>query len=124
MSINKVQLANGETLIDLTDATATAETVLAGYTAYGADGNLISGIASSLSKTEVSVSLPSSGWANNQQAVSVAGVTANSTVCVRSDSASYENCYVYCSAQSNGSLTFSCVLRPLEDVTAIVLIFD
>lgn len=124
MSINKVQLANGETLIDLTDATATAETILAGYTAYGADGDLISGIASSLSKTEVSVSLPVSGWVNNQQTVSVAGVTTASTVCVRGDSASYDNCYVYCSAQSNGSLTFSCVLHPLEVVTAIVVIFD
>lgn len=124
MSINKVHLANGETLIDLTDATATAETILAGYTAYGANGDLISGIASSLSKTEVSVSLPVSGWVNNQQTVSVAGVTSDSTVCVRGDSASYDNCYVYCSAQSNGSLTFSCVLRPIEVVTAIVVIFD
>lgn len=37
MAINKVEYA-GETLMDITDTTATADTVLEGLTAYGADG--------------------------------------------------------------------------------------
>ena len=54
MANNKVQLANGTVLIDLTDATATASEVLSGYTAYGADGNKITGsyVPSSILVTE------------------------------------------------------------------------
>ena len=42
--VNKVVLGN-ETLIDLTDATASADKILTGYTAYGSDGNKLSGTA-------------------------------------------------------------------------------
>ena len=38
MGVNKV-VYGGKTLVDMTDATATPETVLEGYTAYGANGN-------------------------------------------------------------------------------------
>lgn len=44
MANNKVVLGN-EVLIDLTNDTVSAETLLAGETAHGADGNLITGIA-------------------------------------------------------------------------------
>lgn len=40
--VNKV-IANGETLIDLTQDTVTAEMMLEGATAHGADGSQISG---------------------------------------------------------------------------------
>lgn len=43
MANNKVQLSNGTTLIDLTDATATSADILQGETAYGADGTKITG---------------------------------------------------------------------------------
>lgn len=115
----------GKTLVDMTDATATAETVLAGYTAYGADGNLITGTASSTKRTEVNVSLPLSGWVDNQQTVAVSGVTAGSTVISGGDKGSepeYSTCEVYCSGQADGSLTFSCTYLPMEDVVANVLI--
>ena len=42
--VNKVVLGN-ETLIDLTDATATADKILNGYTADGSDGNKLLGTA-------------------------------------------------------------------------------
>lgn len=42
--VNKVVLGN-ETLVDLTDATATADKILNGYTAYGSDGNKLTGTA-------------------------------------------------------------------------------
>ena len=45
MGVNKV-VYGGQTVVDMTDATATADTVLAGYTAYGADGERIVGTAS------------------------------------------------------------------------------
>ena len=44
MGINKVQYGN-TVLIDLTDATATADKILQGYTAYGADGSKLTGTA-------------------------------------------------------------------------------
>ena len=42
--VNKVVLGN-ETLVDLTDATASADKILTGYTAYGSDGNKLTGTA-------------------------------------------------------------------------------
>ena len=42
--VNKVVYGN-DTLIDLTDATATADKILQGYTAYGADGSKLTGTA-------------------------------------------------------------------------------
>lgn len=42
--VNKV-VYGGDTLIDLTDATATADKILQGYTAYGADGQKLTGTA-------------------------------------------------------------------------------
>lgn len=45
MAVNKVVYA-GETLIDITDATLTPETLLEGYTGYNAAGLKVSGTAS------------------------------------------------------------------------------
>lgn len=46
MAINRVDF-NGNTLIDLTSTTATADTILEGYGAFGKDGNWIDGTATS-----------------------------------------------------------------------------
>lgn len=127
MGVNVVNYG-GKTLVDMRNATATAETVLAGYTAYGADGNLITGTASSTKRTEVNATLPKSGWdANNQQTVSISGVTASSTIVCGGDEGSepeYSTCDVYCSGQADGSLTFSCTYLPMEDLVANVLILN
>lgn len=45
--VNKVQLADGTSLIDISDTTATADKILSGYTAYGADGSKLTGTATS-----------------------------------------------------------------------------
>lgn len=127
MGVNKVQLANGETLVDLSDATATSETVLAGYTAYGADGNLILGTAASTKRTEVNIALPVSGWVDNEQTVAVPAAVSGCTVFVGGDSGSepeYSTCEVYASGQADGSLTFSCTYLPMEDVVANVVILS
>lgn len=124
MGVNVVNYG-GRTLVDMRNSTATAETVLAGYTAYGADGNLIHGTATSTKRKEVSITLPASAWADNQQTISVEGVTALSTVICGGDDGSepeYSTCEVYCSGQADGSLTFSCTYLPMEDVVANVLI--
>lgn len=43
MSVNKVQLANGETIIDISDSTVTPETLSEGVTAHDASGRKITG---------------------------------------------------------------------------------
>ena len=44
--VNKVQLADGSVLVDLTSDTVTADKLMSGYTAHGADGSEITGTAS------------------------------------------------------------------------------
>lgn len=43
MSVNKVRLANGETIIDISDSTVTPETLAEGVTAHDASGQKITG---------------------------------------------------------------------------------
>ena len=45
--VNKVVQSDGTVLMDITDTTATADKILSGYTAYGANGEKITGTASS-----------------------------------------------------------------------------
>ena len=73
----------------------------------------------------VAVTLPSSGWTDNAQTVAVAGVTADNNVFVGPAPASREawnDAEIYCSAQGNGTLTFTCGSAPAEAVTANVVI--
>lgn len=128
MGVNVV-IYGGRTLVDMRNATATAETVLAGYTAYGADGNLIQGTAASTKRTEVNILLPVSGWVDNEQTISVPAAVSGCTVFVTGDKASepeYSTCEVYCDPdrQVAGSLTFTCTYLPMEDVVANVVILS
>lgn len=43
--VNKVQLADGTSLIDLTSDTVTADKLMQGYTAHDASGTIITGTA-------------------------------------------------------------------------------
>lgn len=73
----------------------------------------------------VAVVLASSAWADNMQTVNVEGVTADNNVLVAADPASrtaWNDAEIYCSAQAEGALTFSCVTVPGADVTANVVI--
>ena len=77
------------------------------------------------SQSRITVTLSSSGWSNNQQAVTVNGVTTNNDVIVAPDPASiatYGECGVYCSAQSSNKLTFKCISKPASNLTVNVLI--
>lgn len=63
--VNKVILGN-ETLIDLTDATASADKILTGYTAYGSDGNKLVGTAgASVSGTVLTIPSGMGSVSNN-----------------------------------------------------------
>lgn len=122
MGVNKV-VYGGKTLVDMTDATATPETVLEGYTAYGAKGTRIVGTASATKRREVTISLPLAGWADGEQTVTVPGVTVDATVIIGGDPGSdYNEFEVYCSGQGSGTLTFVAPYQPNDDLTANAVI--
>ena len=80
-----------------------------------------------VSMKTAAVSLPASGWSNNKQTVSVSGMASTNTVIVTAAPASYEHyneCAVRCSAQGNGTLTFTCTDKPTSNLTANVLILQ
>ena len=73
------------------------------------------------------VTLTVTGWSNNQQTVSVTGVTASNTVMVSPAPASvsaYGDAGIYCSAQASGALTFTCASVPTVALSVNVAIFD
>lgn len=126
MAVNVVKYGD-RTLVDMRDATATPDTILAGYTAYGADGARITGTAVPLQRLEKSVVLPNSGWVytedDYQQTVSVSGVPGNATIFVSGSETcrnDYDSCGIICTGQQAGKLTFRCDTLPGEDLTAIV----
>lgn len=125
MAVNNV-IVNGETILDLRNATATAAQILEGATAYGASGELLVGTAKTTNRTEATITLPMSSWVDGQQTVTVSGMTADATVVTGADLGSepeYTDCGVYCSGQSTGQLTFSCSYVPSEDLIANIVFF-
>lgn len=125
MGVNVVSYG-GETLVDMTDATITEDTVLEGYTGYGADGELVVGTAKTTKQYSVNITIPADGWEDNTQTVAVDIVTAGCTVIIGGDYGSepeYSRCGVWCSAQADGALTFQCSRVPGTDVVADAVIF-
>ena len=64
--------------------------------------------------------LPASGWVEGSQTAALDGVTADNNVLVAPAPESREafiNAEIYCTSQTEGKLTFSCVWTPDTDVT-------
>lgn len=100
-----------------------AETAAAARAALGITPANIGAV----SKSRLTVSLSADGWSNNQQTVSAAGVTADNDVIVTPAPASHEHyaeCMVRCSAQSAGTLTFTCTDTPTGALSVQVLILN
>ena len=73
------------------------------------------------------VTLTAAGWANGSQGVACAGMTQHTTVIVSAAPENYEaysKAGVYCAAQAEGSLTFTCKSAPAAALTANILILD
>lgn len=69
--------------------------------------------------------LTAAGWSNKTQTVTVEGVTASNTILVAPASDSQEvwgKAGIVCTAQSAGSLTFTCKSAPSAAVTANIVI--
>lgn len=126
MGVNKV-IYGGKTLVDMTDATVTPNTVLEGYIAYGANGARIVGTVSVTKRKEIAISLLQSRWdLDNKQTIPVEEVTPTATVIVTGSEDSqpeYDDCGIHCIEQSAGELTFICNIIPTENLTANIAIF-
>lgn len=72
------------------------------------------------------ISIPTSSWSADKLAtISIAGITASSTVFVSpapSSSTVYNQCGIRCSAQAAGSLTFAATTAPTSAVSVNVII--
>ena len=69
----------------------------------------------------------STTWSSNQQTISVTEVTASNTVIVTPAPTSYNmycECGVYCSAQAENSLTFTCDEVPTSSLTVNIVILS
>lgn len=77
--------------------------------------------------SSTSVSLGASNWSSMTQAVTVGNITTNSSIIITpapESHDSYGEAGVYCSEQSDGTLTFVCNETPTVDLTVNVLILN
>ena len=127
---NKVDKAAGKGL-STNDFTTAEKEKLAGIEAGANKFVLNDGavtyakLAADAKSKGVAVTLPASGWVDNAQTVAVEGVMADNNVIVAVAPASREawnDAEIYCSAQGNGTLIFTCGSVPTADVTANVVI--
>lgn len=82
-------------------------------------------IAEGATHTDATVTLTAAGWSSNTQTVNVPNIKANSTVIVSPAPASfkvYGEAGVYCSAQAEGKLTFTCDSVPTAAIIVNVVI--
>lgn len=87
-----------------------------------ADG-LVVGLASYQYAT---VTIPTTGWSGGSITLSVQGATATNTVFVSpapQSVAGWASAGIYCSAQGDGTLTFSCSSTPTASLSANVVMF-
>ena len=78
-------------------------------------------------KATASATLLATAWSGKAQRVSVPGVTANNIVLVTpapNSYVAYGEAVVYCSAQSDDHLTFTCEEDPAGDLTVNILIMN
>lgn len=94
-----------------------------GTTVVEARGNLYA----QQTHVQGAVTLQVQGWVNGSQTVSFAAMTTSATVFAAPANASREGWNdngVYCSAQGEGTLTFSCESEPDVDITVNIAMFE
>jgi hypothetical protein len=82
----------------------------------------LEGLSAPVART---ATLTVAGWSETTQTVSVTGVTADSILTVTYAPASHDawlDAGVYCSAQGEGTLTFTCATTPVAALTANIVI--
>lgn len=80
-----------------------------------------------VAKVSIEVELTAAGWVENVQVVDAPGITENNTIIVGPSPAShilYSEALIYCTAQEEGKLEFSCEYTPSETIRVNVVAFD
>lgn len=75
----------------------------------------------------VTATLAAGGWTNNSQTIPVSNVTASNTILVGSNpdnNDAYNESKVICTAQGEGTLTFTCEDTPTVDLQVNIIILD
>lgn len=90
-------------------------------------GTIISAISGGSHETEYTVTLAAADWSNFEQTVSVADVTADNRVEVSpggnlANYTAYVENFIVCTAQAEGTLTFTCASVPSGDITVNVVV--
>lgn len=109
----------------ITDSTATADAISSAITTHNSNTDAHPTKQDRHKKT--TATLLSSGWTNHSQTVSVSNVTDSNTVIVSPAAANvvaYGDAGIYCSAQANNELTFTCLSDPASNITVNVIILD
>lgn len=80
-----------------------------------------------LSAVSITGMLTTSEWSNLKQTISVSGITASTPGIVSPDPTSvavWGQCGIYASAQSNGTVTFTCLTVPTVNVNVQFIVFS
>ena len=75
-------------------------------------------------KVNATITLGSADWSNNSQTVSISGITSDGVVIVSpipADQSDYASAGILCTAQAEGTLTFTCDTVPSGDVDVNVV---
>lgn len=75
----------------------------------------------------IQITLTSAWWSNEEQSVTATGVKTSNSVIVSpapDNMKDYADALIYCSAQANNSLTFTCTTAPESDIVVNVLILN
>lgn len=102
---------------------STATTSASGFMSKS-DKSKLNGIATGATKntiTQTTITLSSSGWGDNEQTITVSGVTASNLVLITV--VNNEN-GILCTAQASNTLTFTCDSIPSNDVTVNVAVLN
>ena len=84
-------------------------------------------LAQKASDFPYTVTLTVAGWSNNTQTVNIAAATATNSIVVSpipAHQSAYSDAGILCTAQSSGSITFSCDSAPASAIQVNVLVID
>lgn len=121
LTASRALVSNASGKVAVSPVTATELGYLDGVTS-NVQTQINAKAAKSVSTT---ATLTVAGWSNNQQTVTVAGMTASATVVITAAPDSYiayAEAGVRCTAQGANTLTFACEDTPTSALTANVLI--
>lgn len=109
MGVNRVDYG-GDTLIDLTQDTVTAASLLAGFTAHGADGEAITGTASA---SGAHIAETTKSLTSNATSIAFTGLSAQpkAFMLIATTQITVSSTYYVSSVMSNGTDTYGAYVR-------------